>query len=207
MCGGLKMKKLESLRQEAIRLRCKEGLSLNNICRKLDVPKGTAYYWIKDKPLPPKPRKYKTQIDWAEVQRFYDSGKSWRETKERFGYHSSTWGNAIKRGHIVPRPKAKPLSEYLVADGRKNSRAHLKDRLIRAGLLKDECSICSISEWRGRKLVLELDHIDGDGRDNRLENLRLLCPNCHSQTDTFCGKNTKAKKRREAESRGPNLAL
>ncbi|MFA9445403.1 HNH endonuclease [Egicoccus sp. AB-alg6-2] len=43
--------------------------------------------------------------------------------------------------------------------------------------------------WRGRPLSLHLDHISGDPRDNRLENLRLLCPNCHAQTPTHCGKN------------------
>jgi hypothetical protein len=47
------------------------------------------------------------------------------------------------------------------------------------------CAWCGVSEWRGRKLVLHLDHINGIHNDNRLENLRLLCPNCHSQTDTY----------------------
>lgn len=51
------------------------------------------------------------------------------------------------------------------------------------------CSICgNTGEWNSKKLVLQLDHINGIHNDNRIENLRLLCPNCHSQTDTFCGK-------------------
>lgn len=54
---------------------------------------------------------------------------------------------------------------------------------------KYQCLICGISEWCNQKLVLELDHINGNNCDNRLENLRLLCPNCHSQTSNFRGRN------------------
>ena len=53
------------------------------------------------------------------------------------------------------------------------------------------CDFCKISEWRGQDLTLQLDHCDGDSSNNLWENLRLLCPNCHSQTETFCGKNRK----------------
>lgn len=51
------------------------------------------------------------------------------------------------------------------------------------------CSICGISEWNQKKIVLECDHIDGDHKNNRTDNLRLICPNCHSQTDTYKAKN------------------
>lgn len=54
------------------------------------------------------------------------------------------------------------------------------------------CDMCYISEWMGNKLTLQLDHIDGDNTNNCIENLRLLCPNCHSQTPTFSGRNNKA---------------
>lgn len=72
------------------------------------------------------------------------------------------------------------------------SRSSLKRRLIQENSLEYKCFICSnTGEWNGQKLTLELDHINGINTDNRLENLRFLCPNCHSQTDTYKGKNVK----------------
>ena len=67
----------------------------------------------------------------------------------------------------------------------------LKLRLLKAGLIKNQCSICDISEWCNKTLNCELDHINGNRTDHRLENLRMLCPNCHSQTDTYRSKNIK----------------
>ena len=52
------------------------------------------------------------------------------------------------------------------------------------------CSSCGISEWNGKPILLEVNHIDGKSKNNILENLELLCPNCHSQTDTYRAKNT-----------------
>ena len=54
---------------------------------------------------------------------------------------------------------------------------------------KNECSNCHISEWNNKPITFQLDHINGDHCDNRIENLRFLCANCHSQTDTYTGKN------------------
>lgn len=62
-----------------------------------------------------------------------------------------------------------------------------KSRLIKANLIEYKC--CGITEWNGKPLTLQLHHINGNNRDNRLENLTFLCPNCHSQTDNFSGKN------------------
>ena len=80
----------------------------------------------------------------------------------------------------------RPTEEYLVY-GSTIPSSRLKKRLISEGYLTEECSECGISdEWCGRQLVMQLDHIDGDCLNNTIDNLRLLCPNCHSQTDTFC---------------------
>lgn len=65
----------------------------------------------------------------------------------------------------------------------------VKSFLKKNKLLKYQCAICDLlPEWHGEKLSLELDHINGNPKDNRLENLRFLCPNCHSQTPTFTGR-------------------
>lgn len=68
---------------------------------------------------------------------------------------------------------------------------HLKSRLIKAGYKKNECEECNIKEWNNKPLVCHLDHINGISNDHRLENLKMLCPNCHSQTPTYCGRNIK----------------
>jgi 5-methylcytosine-specific restriction endonuclease McrA len=64
----------------------------------------------------------------------------------------------------------------------------LKSRLINGGIKAARCEACGIDEWLGAALSLELHHMNGDGMDNRIENLQLLCPNCHSQTDTWGGR-------------------
>lgn len=84
--------------------------------------------------------------------------------------------------------KRKPLKIYLV-DGVNIKGSDLKKRLIRENLMKDVCSECGLGDvWNGKKITLQLDHINGVRDDNRLENIRILCPNCHSQTPTFCGR-------------------
>ncbi|PPD55313.1 MAG: hypothetical protein CTY12_01260 [Methylotenera sp.] len=65
----------------------------------------------------------------------------------------------------------------------------LKKRLIQEGLKEHKCEECGIVDWHGKSLAIHLDHINGISDDHRLENLRMLCPNCHSQTDTYAGKN------------------
>jgi hypothetical protein len=82
------------------------------------------------------------------------------------------------------------MERLLVADTYR-SRHNVKLRLIAAGLKENRCEECGLTEWLGRPLAMALHHVNGDGRDNRLENLRLLCPNCHSQTENFSGRGRK----------------
>jgi hypothetical protein len=82
----------------------------------------------------------------------------------------------------------KPIEYYLTEDSYHQS-YKLKLRLIAEGIKQHRCEECGIIEWRGKPTPIELDHINGNNRDNRLENLRLLCPNCHAQTPTYRGRN------------------
>lgn len=82
-----------------------------------------------------------------------------------------------------------PLENVLVENS-DYSRYSLKKRLISNNLLENKCQLCNqLPEWQNENLVMVLDHINGVSNDNRLENLRLLCPNCNSQTLTFSGRN------------------
>jgi hypothetical protein len=81
--------------------------------------------------------------------------------------------------------------EDILVENSSYKNVHLKKRLFKEGLLKEICYECKITHWNGKKLSLQLDHINGINNDNRLENLRILCPNCHSLTETYSGKNTK----------------
>lgn len=89
-----------------------------------------------------------------------------------------------------------PLEVVLTKDSPHKITSKRKRLLISEGLLKERCSLCSLGpQWEGNPLTLRLDHINGIRNDNRLGNLRLLCPNCDSQTPTYCGRN---KRRGEA---------
>lgn len=86
-------------------------------------------------------------------------------------------------------PNKIPLTEILIVNSTYTCTSSLRKRLIKEEYLENICSECGINEWRGVKLSLHLDHIDGNNINNQIENLRLLCPNCHSLTSTYCGKN------------------
>lgn len=83
--------------------------------------------------------------------------------------------------------RGQPISQLLLTCKNPN---HLKKMLIKSELLRNECYKCGLqSEWQDEPLSLQMDHINGDSQDNRIENLRILCPNCHSQTATYAARN------------------
>ena len=114
-----------------------------------------------------------------------------RVIKKRINQLNLDTSHFLKYKPIVK--KKKPLSEVAVENSTYN-RGHLKDRLIKDLKWEYKCKECGQGDmWKGKKLTLELDHINGVNNDHRLENLRFLCPNCHSQMPTNKGANVKRK--------------
>jgi hypothetical protein len=134
------------------------------------------------------------RYDWQAIRRFYEAGHSARECRARFGFNMQSWHAAVQRGLITVRPTMIPLDQLLVAGPRRN-RNHLKQRLFNAGLKTRRCESCGLSKWNGGIIPLALHHVNGDRNDNRLENLQILCANCHGQTDTWAGRNNRRMRR------------
>ena len=96
------------------------------------------------------------------------------------------------RAAVIENSEARKVNkENLFRKGSRHNRCVLRRTIIRENLIPYKCAICGITEWNEKTLSLELDHINGENNDNRLENLRFLCPNCHSQTSTYGSRNHK----------------
>lgn len=97
-------------------------------------------------------------------------------------------GKGWRKGSRTPVVPARSLAEILTVDSPYPT-SKLKRRLLAAGLKSAACEVCEGTTWNGQPMPLELDHVNGCRSDNRIENLRILCPNCHAQTPTYRGRN------------------
>jgi len=162
-----------------------------------------------------KPKSIIETISKHELQKIVDSCDSNREVLTRLGLHPNGGGTSAKLKNRIKNDNInishftgkknnnhkglldyvngikKPLEEILVLS-QKPINTSTKKRILEEGLLKNECCLCGQQPYHnGQILVLQLDHKNGDSFDHRIENLRILCPNCHSQTHNFSGKNRK----------------
>lgn len=175
-----------------VALLLQEGWTVSQIAAQLGLSRATVCFHKRTLGVKID-RRFARRYDWTEIRAFYDAGHTMRECQAEFGFSNGAWNDAIRRGDITPRPRAAPASEIFVVSDEKPNRYHLKKRLLQGGHKEPRCEICGLDVWRGRPLSLELHHRNGDGRDNRLGNLELLCPNCHSQTDNWGGRNVRRK--------------
>ena len=123
-----------------------------------------------------------------------ETGSAYRIFKKRVELLGLDTSHFTGRGYLKGKShgwaKKIPLNKILIKDSTYNCTTTLKERLLKSKHLNNYCYECELTDtWNGKPIVLQLDHINGIWNDNTLENLRILCPNCHSQTKTFAGKN------------------
>lgn len=119
-------------------------------------------------------------------------GNSWGYSQVKRRMDDLNLDHSIFKGKsaIIKTTKLNNVKkEDILKENCKHQRTVLRRYIIKNNLIPYKCAICGCTEWQGKTLSLELDHINGINNDNRLENLRFLCPNCHSQTSTYGSRN------------------
>lgn len=139
------------------------------------------------------------KIDFEQISYAVKSSVSMAEAASKVNLHFSTFKKYAKKlGVYMPNPGRKgiskpkkegagkiPLDEILSGLHPQYQTYKLKHRLYDAGIKSNQCENCNTNSWNGQILECELDHVDGNRTNHKLENLKILCPNCHSQTSTF----------------------
>ena len=139
----------------------KQSFSLAGVCRILSIrPAGGNYATIKRK------------IKKLGIDTSHFTGQGWN-VGERF----------------KPITRTTPMNEILVENSTYTNTNCLRKRLVGEGYKPSKCESCGLTEWLGKPIKLELHHKNGNNSDNRLDNLLVLCPNCHAYTNTYRGKN------------------
>lgn len=136
----------------------------------------------------------------------YDQGGNYVILKRRIFAAGISNSHFIGHRHGTSIRKNEIPVEKLLCLGTSISSSSLKKKLIKAKKFKYECSECYIKEWRGKYIALHLEHKNGINNDNRIENLCLLCPNCHSQTESYC-RGTRRRATKECVDCGKKISV
>lgn len=177
-----------------------DGYTYTTICTTLNVAKSTVAYHAKKHELHKTEGVKHTNYDWDQVQLVYDTGLCLKELAITTGISTTAITSAIKTGKLkIDRKRLcsdqKELpNDYIFKSNSTTDVGVVKRRIRRDSLIPYVCHVtnCPLSQlviWNGDAITLHLDHVNGIRTDHRLENLRWLCPNCHSQTPTYCGRN------------------
>lgn len=182
------------------------GVSYNKICQVLGVSKSTVAYHANMQGISKGKKFERGTYDWKQIQQEYDSGLCNRELSIKLNIPTRVIREAIKDGRLIvdhyrkckdPTIMDKIPSEVLFKENSNHDSSVARKYVIKYNLLpyycsNQSCMLFNVSPvWCGNVISLHLDHINGNNRDHRLLNLRWLCPNCHSQTPTYAGKNKK----------------
>lgn len=149
------------------------------------------------------------KFEWnlEEIKKHVKSSTSFTEVLRKLnipvqGNNSTTLKNILNKNninysHFTGRAKIYKIDSVnieIYLNNIKPIKTHaLKKKLLKENLIENKCAICGLHSWLNKPLVLQLHHIDGNNNNNNLNNLQLLCPNCHSQTDNYCGNANKNK--------------
>lgn len=147
----------------------KESTSIRQVLSKLNLKKAGGNY-----------KNIKARLDQFELDYSHFTGRIWNKGK--------TWS----KPSVNLNDRLIENSNY--SSGLPYSTSQLKNRLFKEGFKEMECENCKLTKWLGKPISLELHHINGVNNDNRIENLQILCPNCHSYTKNYRGKNMNAQK-------------
>lgn len=117
----------------------------------------------------------------------------WRALKKFIEQHEIDTKHFKGRGYreVCVSATKIPLRDVLVENSTYANTSRIKHRLIAEGYKKSLCESCGLEQWMGKDIPLQLHHINGVNDDHRLENLQILCANCHAQTETYAGRNTR----------------
>ena len=145
--------------KEEYEIAAKQSFSIADVCRKLDI-----------KPVGGNYKTVKDNLEKFNIDTSHFTGQGWNVG-------------------LKFRPRKQLELKDILKENSPYQSLKLKNRLLQEGLKEYKCERCGLTEWQKKPIPLELHHINGNHNDNRLENLQILCPNCHALTDNFRGKN------------------